>query len=277
MNTETIETPEVQNEVLETSPETPDPASGTEVLPVDAGSDAEVSPEEGAEPEDSARTGFERKAKKLTQRAKDAEQAAQYWYNEAIKAQGKPTATPEPKASEEPKFSDFNDIDAYGKAIGKFMAENAVKVALAQREQETSSSGLLQQYNTRLAAFKKATPDFDEVFEDLDVPMPEDLMQGILESEQGPDLAYYLAKNEAEVLRLNKLSPYRRLVELGKLEVKLMKEEEKTVPVKKVSAAPAGIKTPNATTTAKKDEDSMSTQEWIDYRNKQDKTIRRNR
>jgi hypothetical protein len=70
-------------------------------------------------------------------------------------------------------------------------------------------------------------------------------MQGILDSESGPLIAYYLAKNVDIVEKLNNLPTHKQLLELGKLEVKVNelynKPQVKETSKKVVSSAPKPI------------------------------------
>ena len=58
------------------------------------------------------------------------------------------------------------------------------------------------------------------------------------ESEAGPLITYHLAKNPEEHARLNSMSPFRRVAELGKLEDKLMAQKPAARKSKDVTSAP---------------------------------------
>ena len=164
------------------------------------------------------------------ERAKAKErQAAQaeieYWKNAAL---GKNTAVEnvaqtEPQAvfTDKPKFSDFNDIDAFTDAVTEWKLEQK----LAQVSQQTQLQQVQKTYAERAAEFAKKAPDFPQVvhefikdYEGVNVP---ELMTVAMESTVGPDLVHYLAKNSHEMERILELPSHRRLIEFGLLENKI--------------------------------------------------------
>ena len=258
LNQEAPPEPELELE-QETEPETVEQAS-------------EAQPELEAAEETAKKNGFERRVDKLTAARAEAEAEAAYWRKLATKE----PPQEQPPAQEKPKFSDYNDIELYSEAVADWTASRRVQEALQQAEHTRAGRSVLERYNDRVAAFKDTVPDFDEVFADVgEVQLAPELTQGILESSNGPALAYHLAKNTKEVKRLNALTPYQRLMELGKLEASLAKGTTKTEPAKKISSAPAAPKKVNPSNAVAKDESQMSPEEWIRYRNAQDKTLRR--
>jgi hypothetical protein len=259
---ETSETPAAPEPAEETEAEqTSEPAEGTE---------GETATEEEAPRE----SGFTRKAAKLTARAKEAEAEAAYWRKLATQQKAEEPAA---KPAAKPKMADFDSVEAYGEAIAEYKADEIVNRALAKREQERAIQTTTQGYNARVQEFKKTTPDFDEVFEELgEGPvLPPEVVQGILEADEGPAIAYHLAKNPSEVTRLMSLTPYKRMLELGKIGAKTAASPAaKVEATKKISSAPGAPKVPNASATATKSEATMSDIEWYHHRNKQDKRRR---
>jgi hypothetical protein len=103
--------------------------------------------------------------------------------------------------------------------------ESRRQAAEAQARQRAAQT--LEQWESRVAAARQAHPDFDEVLEDVEIPITPALQQALVESEHGAELAYQLAKNPAEAQRIMKLSPLAQARELGKLEAKLTPEPQK--------------------------------------------------
>ena len=96
-----------------------------------------------------------------------------------------------------------------------------------------------------MAEFRQVQPDFDQVFQDFvedygDIQVPE-IVQAAMESQYGPQMAYYLAKNPGEIERIGNLPSHRRLIEMGKIELKVSAQEKKPEPKKVVSKAPAPV------------------------------------
>lgn len=259
------------------------PESETETTDVE---DQNDETDGGTEGEDDAKSdrkepvGFERRVKKLTTQAKAAADEAAYWKREAMKNAGTPavvakTVEDKPK----PRFDEYNDIEAYGEAVAEWTSERAVQKALAQRDAERQATKVADTYVTRLEEFKKTTPDFDDVIGDLsDTPIHNVALESIMESEVGPQIAYHLATNPNLAQKISKLSPAQALKEIGKLEAKFEKPPEKVAvsTTKKISTAPASAKTPNGTSPGK-DPSQMTPEEWMKWRNANDRTVRHNK
>lgn len=121
------------------------------------------------------------------------------------------------------------------KLIGK--AQEEAKIAI-QRERQ------MAQLDNRIKEARKDLSDWEEVMKQAEedgVQVQNDTAAFIAESDSGPRVAYYLAKNPEVHERINALSPMRRLAELGKLEDKLMAKQEQAPVTKKVTSAPAKL------------------------------------
>jgi len=131
----------------------------------------------------------------------------------------------------EPDPEDFDDNAAYIKAV----AAHAVSQALNGQRQVQTEAVRAADWADRVEAVKSTLTDFDTVVgqSDLDIS---NIADALMESDQGPQLAYHLAQNPDLAMRLNAMSPIRAAVELGKLGMQLS-----GVPVKKASGAPVPI------------------------------------
>ena len=264
--------PQEEAEVVTPTEATTSDDSSESVEQTESDSDAE------AEAEDKPKKrGFARRVEKLNARIAAREQEVEYWKSVALRGeQPQQTAQPQPVAADKPKFSDYNDLEAYTEAVTDWKVQRA----LAQVQQQSQVQSLAQTYEQRLAQYKAEVPDFDEVMTDFvedygDMNVPE-IVQVAMESNVGPQLAYYLAKNTDEVERIAKLPSHRRLVELGKLEDRLSQPKtQKPVvePAKKVSAAPAPVKPVRGTGKVESSTDlsdpNLSYSEWVKRRTAQ--------
>lgn len=188
--------------------------------------------------------GFEKRIERFNQRLSEKEREIEYWKKVALEQQGgKQQATQQPVVkTEAPKFDDYATIEDYTNALTDWKLEQA----MARMQQNTAVQKVAETYDQRLAEFKKSAQDFDQVMGEfveeygtLEVP---EIIQVAYESDVGPQLAYYLAKNPAEVDRIAKLPSHRRLIELGKLEDKVATPVAKpVVEQKKVSKAAAPV------------------------------------
>jgi hypothetical protein len=112
----------------------------------------------------------------------------------------------------------------------------------------------VQTYTERLAATKKAIPDFDARIEaNKDMPIAPHIRDAIFESEVGPRMALYFADHPEEAKRINGLSQNAALREFGKIESMIETEAkpaptpEPAKPAAQVSRAPAPISPIKAT------------------------------
>jgi hypothetical protein len=207
--------------------------------------DSENSGDTDTELDKKPKKGFERRIEKFNQKLSDKDKEIEYWRRAALggnQSEAKPVVPNVP--ADKPLFSQFNDIETYAEALTDWK----VAKALGEVTQKQQVANVVSSYDQRVQEFKKTTPDFQEVLDEFvedygDRAVPE-VVQVCMDSEVGPKIAYYLAKNTSEVDRIAALPPHRRLLELGKIEDRLStKTETKTAKVDKVSQAPKPIET----------------------------------
>ncbi len=194
--------------------------------------------------------GFERRIERFNQKLSQKDQEIEYWKKAAMGGNHREVQPEQTvQVTEKPQFADFNDIETYTEALTDWKVQKVLE-SVSQTQQVKS---VVDSYTTRLNEFRKETPDFQDVMDEFveeygDRPVPE-IVQVAMESEVGPQIAYYLAKNTDEVDRIANLPPHRRLLELGKLEDRLSQSKvKKTEQVtKKVSNAPEPIKSVKGT------------------------------
>ena len=130
-------------------------------------------------------------------------------------------------------------------------------------EAGASPGPTLEDFKTRYEPMKQKHADYEEV---INRPVfTREIMEALFESEQGPEIAYFLGNNESEALRIADLSPAQVLKEIGKLEVRFSAAPSTRI----VSGAPAPITPVTGTTTVEKDPEKMTTPEWMAYEKQQ--------
>lgn len=189
-------------------------------------------------------------------------------------------ALKEPKPAESkpesaPKREDFQSYEDYVEARADWRAEQKVNKRFEEfesksktKEAETKQAQAQREFQKRVDAVielgQKNYPDFDaainEAVEDGLVPTKGPLYEAIMDSDMGEKLVYHLAKHPAEAERIQKLSVYGQLRELGKLEDKLSAKKEP-----RETMEPIGGRTSTATGLR----DNMSDEAWIKAREKQ--------
>ncbi len=214
-----------------------------------------IQPPEETVDETAHKNGFKKRVDKLNAKIAEREAEIAYWREQVLKTQqSTPPAAPAVD-NKRPVIADFDDIDKYTDALTDWKVEQA----LLKKEAEQRTTSVIKTYENRLNEFKNTVDDFDEAISDVShIPVSQEISNIIIESEVGPQLAYYLAKNEQEITRINNLPPHRRLVELGKLEAKLTPTDTSSAKneqnvSKKQTKAPTPVKSVSPGGVIKKD------------------------
>lgn len=281
---------ELGTEIKETAP----PA--TETKPVaENGTSLSEAPDPGKQEPSAKSNPVQPRINELTREKKEAEEFAEEEYNKRVLAerrigdletevaQLKAAQTPAPKVvvEEEPKPDQFPDYIAYSKALSKWEAKQAVetyKQDQAEAEQKRLIAAQQELMRARVQQAMKDIPDFVEVItaaQDIEIP---GYIQGAMEeSELGPQLGYYLAKNEDEAKRILALPPAKSLLELGKIELKLAKapEPEPTKKPPETTRAPAPISAVSTTGESPIPTDLSKPMPFAEYRAKRREELRR--
>lgn len=221
-----------------------------------------------------AAASVQKRIDKAVRAQREAEREREFWKQEALKGR---TATPAEtqttttEAKGEPSENDFETHATYVKALTKWTANQAVeefKVSQRKEAVTTRQQTVQQEFRGRQEAFKAATPDFDEVVSAADVQVSNAVITEIVESENGPQLQYYLAKNPDEAERLSKLAPLALAREVGKIESRFSSSQQKTA-VKTTAAPPPPNPTGKSSATSTKDPGEMNPAEYRAWRAKQ--------
>lgn len=144
------------------------------------------------------------------------------------------------RAEAPPKEEDFADASEYQRATFK----RATREASLEQQFEAVSADVDSLKEERKQAWAERTlearermPDFESVFNDT-VPVSEPMADMIVQSDVGPELAYWLGKNRSVAHRIAQMSPLEAAREIGRLEARLTAPSPKTV-----SSAPKPVQT----------------------------------
>jgi hypothetical protein len=147
-------------------------------------------------------------------------------------AAAKPAAADKPK----PKLEDFNTYEEFNEALVEWKVDQRESAREAKRQQDARQAAqatVLQAHQKRVEAAREKHADFDARLEALKMPISQELHNAIVESELGPEVAYYCATNPEEAKRIAALSPIRQVAEFGKLEALLTAEAKPAKPAEK--------------------------------------------
>lgn len=258
-----VETPAPDANVIAEVPEQETPRN--EADPSPAADDAD----EVAKPK-----GVGKRIDELTRNWRSAERDRDYWRELALKHQAPQQEVPKPTASQHKTLEDFgHDVEQYGEYLRQQAIEDARKAAreeLAQERARQTSEQRQTAFQGRETKFAKDNPDYLEVTRDPRVPITQQMAEVIAESEDGPALAYHLAKNVDIAESIARLPALAQARELGRIEARLAYERERAAEAKRrVSQAPAP--TPKIEATAETPQfrttdasgDALSDEEWV--------------
>ena len=172
----------------------------------------------------------------------------------------------------EPTIDKFDNFDDYVAAKAEFIAERKINQTLSERENKqkaaTEAAERLKTVDSWSQKVTQATaelPDFEDVIASSDVPMTEPMQQAIMESDIGPKLAYYLANNPEEAVKIANMSPASAIRSLGRIEERLATQK----PAVKATSAPEPLKTVGTRAVVSKDPNKMSDAEFAAWRHSQ--------
>ena len=226
-------------------------------------------PAENKEPTeaDKVRHAMQKRIDRLTAKSSQLEQQYQEMLQKVQKYE-------QPK-NDAPKEDDFETVEDYLKAVGKWEAkQETAKAEQESRQKEAEAKRLeiegvqRQTFETRAAELRKTAPDFDDVaqsfVEELAELQPsegtEALKTIIRSSPIGADITYHLGKNPDIVEGLKKTDTVGLARALFRIEYDLEKAPKKTV-----QAAPKPPAASKGTSSGVKDLNSMTPQELVKW------------
>jgi ribosomal protein L10 len=231
---------------------------------------------------------FQERIDRLTRYRRDAEREAEslrrQWEeaNAELEQLRKERAEQAAKAAPEKTLADFDyneaDYAAYLRTEAMERAretarEEAKRIAEETRQQQERDAKRAK-FDKAAAKFAKDQADFYEVTQDRNLPITEEMADVIMDSDIGPNLAYYLAKHPDEAYSIARSHPAMQGRQIGMLEAtlkaELSKQAKKTTdapppPKGKVKGTEPGFKT-NPTDPSS---DKMSDKEWLARREAQ--------
>ena len=145
-----------------------------------------------------------------------------------------------------PTIDKFDNFDEYVTAKAEYIASQTLSKHEERQQQEKAKAAQQQTvegWNKRVA--DADIPDFHDVLAASDVPMTSIMQQAIMESENGPKLAYHLATNPADAERIAGMTPIGAVRALTLIEEGLKKPvavSKATPPITPVGSKATSIK-----------------------------------
>jgi hypothetical protein len=154
-----------------------------------------------------------------------------------------------------------------------------VESALKQFETRQSEVAIRSAFEQRAAEFSKSVPDFGVVIANPALPqLAPEAAKVVVRSDNGPAIAYHLAKNPDMAMKISRLEPLSQAVAIGRLEESLVRSKaeastqkepskEAAKPVVKQAAVTKAPPPPkpvgSGSSVVTKDEGIMSMEEWV--------------
>ncbi|MEE8207806.1 MAG: hypothetical protein V3T88_02435 [Nitrosomonadaceae bacterium] len=168
--------------------------------------------------------------------------------------------TPQPTQTGEPKLEDFDyDESAHTNALIDYKVNQKAEQIQQQQQQATSQAQAKQtsdDFNTKVAAFAEKATDYQQVVANIP-QLPEDTLNAVMQSDKGPELAYYLGKHLDIADEIATASPMVAAMKLGQISAQL----SAPVTATKTSAAPDPIEPIESGSSLSKNVEEMSMDE----------------
>lgn len=237
VETKETETPDVIIEGYETEPKEQPKEEVKE--PIDSEPEEEGEPDEDDSKEEkqerkSKKGGFTRKLEKYEQELAELK----------AKLADKEKVAETVDEDKEPVDTDFEDYGEYIKAVAKWTVKQESKQLNERSQAEKAQEELKQKagaYTAKAAELAQSIPDYEEVTENSDIVVTPLLRAALLDSDMGPEVAYYLAKNPDEGHKTEKMGVVELNKFIGRIEAKLEMQKQPVVQ-RKASKAPEPIK-----------------------------------
>lgn len=206
----------------------------------------------------------------ITRARREAERQRDYYQQQLAQYQSQPQQHHQPQSNAQaPSISDYETVEAWAAAVlehAERRADSRIESRWQQLDQQRQQQSVAQTFEVKEREFAAKTPDYlDRVSEMTSaVQFHPALLEAIGTSDHGPQLAYHLANHLDVADRLARMSPVAAAVELGRIESQLSSPKHKPV-----TNAPAPAPTVGGVSTAPKDPERMSVEEWMAARNKQ--------
>lgn len=241
------ETSDAAPETAETPTETPEvEAVAEDATPeVDGEGTVEAPEEPDADAQAKKRQSAQERINQVTAKRREAERVAK-----ELQAENERLAERLAKLeTTEPKLEDFDyDESRYQAALIAHHSKQVRKDELAENASDAKArlesvsteaeAAKVETYSLRAAEFAEKAADFHQVVGTSNLPVTDAVQDQILESDMGPEIAYYMAKNPGEGAKIAGLTnPMDAARAIGRLEARLSQP-----PPKRTTQAPPPLK-----------------------------------
>jgi len=175
-----------------------------------------------------------------------------------------PTPASPVEGAPKPTPASFDTYDEYVEALTDWKVEQTISRQSSVKAQQTEVAVREANWASKLEEARQTLPDYAEVVGSSDVNIAPHVADALFDSDRGPELAYHMAQNPDYAERLNKLSPVKAAIELGRLEAALS-----TPVAKPTTKAPAPVSPIRSAPARQTDLSKVSMEEYVEMRRKQ--------
>lgn len=223
-----------------------------------------------AEPKQPSK-GVQKRLDELTRNWRQTERDRDHWRELALRNQQQPAQQPQ-AAQGEPTPEQFDgDQLKYVRAHAAWAAREELRKAReeeANQKKQERERERHQKYEERANKARTKYEDFDDLITDPSLPITNDMAEYIRDSEDGPEVAYWLAKNPQEAARIAQMSSRDADRALARIEARVSTPAPAPAAPKPVTNAPPPPPTVGTASAAAKPAlaDEASTKEWMKER-----------
>ncbi|MFM1990187.1 MAG: Vibrio phage VvAW1 [Pseudomonadota bacterium] len=244
----------------------------------DASAGATDNDDQDAERPGNVSRNLQKRIDRLTRSRYEAEARARHLEEQLRNVQQQQEQSPARQTPDQPiRREDFETYEEYIEARAearavKRMREEVARQEAAQRQaaSQAHAQSVQAQWIERVESARDKFDDFDDVMNGAKDDLPPHILEALIYSEDGADIAYHLAKNPKELDRLAKLHPVAATRELQRFADKVAGAAQQ----KEVSRAPAPTPIAGSKSKAGFDPMKLSADEWARWRNEQVRTRR---
>jgi hypothetical protein len=164
-----------------------------------------------------------------------------------------------------PKRETFGSDEEFSQAEIDHKAEVKARELVQQRERQTQAEKQREAFEERTEKVLDRYPDFDAVVKNPTLRINEAMADFIEDSEQGPDLAYYLGKHPGKAAEIFQMPPMRAARELVRLETELAAKPKATPSKAPEPISPVGTRGKASSSSMPSDDDPIDV--WMKKEN----------
>lgn len=218
------------------------------------------------QPRDDKGRFVQKRINELTRNWRSAERERDF-YRQQFEAAQKVQPASAPQSDKPPTLADYNfDSDAWAAAHEQYVSKRVESIAerkFREQESQRNTQQAQQEFDRRADVFVKEHPDFHEAISSLGstVQFSPQIVEAIAYSEHGPAVAYHLANHLDEADRIARLPAHLAALQLGRIEALVSAPKPKPV-----TRAPDPAPVVGGGSTASKDPERLSIEEWMAWR-----------